>query len=186
MGPRQLVVVLSGPGGVGKGTIARMLCARDERLWLSRSWTTRARRIDDAPDAYHYVSRAEFDEHRRRGGFLETNEFRGNWYGTPWPDPPPGCDVLLEIDVNGGEQITELAPRHLLVFVDAPDDAALRARLAGRGESRAAADARIAEARRERDAAARIGYTIVVNDALDRAVEEIERLISEARGSVGE
>ncbi len=86
-----------GPGGVGKGTLARALVERDERLWLSRSWTTRPAGDGEDPDAYVFVQRDAFEAHEATGGFLETNRFsaNGHCYGTPWPDPPPGVDVLL-------------------------------------------------------------------------------------------
>lgn len=179
-----MIVVLSGPGGVGKGAIAARLVEREPSLWLSRSWTSRRPRVDDAPDAYVFVDRERFEAHRDAGGFLEWNEFRGNLYGTPMPDPPPGRDVLLEIDVNGGRQVIERDPTALLVFVVAPSEAVQRARLLGRGETPEQAEARIVEGRRETAAARAVGYRFVVNDALDVAVEEIRTAIARHRAAV--
>jgi guanylate kinase len=176
-----MIVVLSGPGGVGKGTIAARLIAADPRLWLSRSWTTRGRRPGEDPDAYVFVDRASFERCRDAGGLLEWNEFHGNLYGTPVPEPPSGSDVLLEIDVNGARQVRALVPDALLVFVVAPDTAAQRERLETRGDPADQIRARIAEARREVEHARTLGAHFVVNDELDRAVAEIQGLIANHR-----
>ena len=181
MNRRPLTIVLSGAGGVGKGTIVRRLVELDPTLWLSRSWTTRSPRVDDAPLAYRYATREEFESHRERGGFLEWNEFHDNFYGTPLPDPPPGHDVLLEIDVNGGRQVRRHQPDVLLLFVEAPSVEEQRRRLLRRGDSAAQAEARIREGDRERRDATKLGYVFVINDDLDRAVAEIRQVIEERR-----
>jgi guanylate kinase len=177
----MLTIVLSGPGGVGKGTVARRLAEADPALWLSRSWTTREPRVDDAPLAYRFATRAEFEALRDAGGFLEWNEFRGNLYGTPTPDPPPGYDVLLEIDVNGGRQVRERDSDALLVFLEAPSEEEQRQRLVRRGDSVELAEARIREGERERRDAQQLGYMFVINDDVDRAVAEIRAAITARR-----
>ena len=180
-----LVVVLSGPGGAGKGTIARALVEGDDRLALSRSWTSRERRIDDVADAYVFVDRATFEERRDEGGFLEWNEFLGCFYGTPTPDIDDPRDLLLEIDVAGGRQVLERLPDALCLFVDAPDDEEVVGRLVGRGDSVEQAEARVREAKRERGEAEQLGYLRVINDDLEAAVTVIAGLIDDYRSASG-
>jgi guanylate kinase len=179
-GAPSLVIVVSGPGGVGKGTIAARLIERAPRLWLSRSWTTRPQRPGEPDDAYHFVDRATFAAHAEHGGFLEWAEFQGNYYGTPWPDPPEGTDVLLEIDVQGARSVRGHDDAALLVFVDAPSRAAQAERLRARGDDEEAVARRIAAAEHERALADALGAHIVINDELDVAVDEILALIDEA------
>ena len=180
----MLLVVMSGPGGAGKGTIARALVDSDPRLTLSRSWTTRDRRIDDVEDAYVFVTRPEFDTRLDAGGFLEWNEFLGHAYGTPVPEESDARDLLLEIDVAGGRQVLDRVPDALCLFVDAPDDDELRRRLMERGDSRERTEQRIAEAVRERAEADDLGYQRVVNDDLETTIVEVRELVDVARVGV--
>lgn len=160
--------------------VARLVEA-DDGLWLSRSWTTRAPREGEDRDAYVFVSREDFDRHIAAGGFLEWAEFLGERYGTPWPDPPPGRDVVLEIDVQGARQVQERIPGALLVFLDAPSRAEQAERLRRRGDPEAAVERRLAEADKEAAAAAELGMIPLVNDDLDATVAALADLIAAHR-----
>jgi len=181
LAPGTAVIVISGPGGVGKGTIVERLVAADDRLWLSRSWTTRDPRPGEAADAYRFATRAEFEDRIAGGGFLEWVEFLDYLQGSPVPEPPAGCDVLFEIDVQGAANVAARYPEALLIFVDTVDRATQAARLRGRGDSEDRVAQRLAKAEQEVARSRDLDVVRVVNDTLDAAVAEVQGLIEQAR-----
>lgn len=176
-----MIIVISGPGGVGKGTLVERLIAQDDRLWLSRSWTTRAPRPGEAPDAYTFVTRAAFEERIAAGGFLEWAPFLDYLQGTPLPEAPAGRDVVLEIDVQGAAQVLKQHPSALLLFIDAPSRDEQRRRLEQRGDPAQKVAMRLEIADSEAAAARDLGMRLVMNDDLDRATAEVAEAIEAAR-----
>jgi len=179
--PVSRTFVLSGPGGVGKGTVVAKLLDVVERLWLSRSWTTRSPRPGEAPDAYNFVDRATFESHIEDDGFLEWVEFLDYLQGTPVPAPPLGNDVLLEIDVQGAAQIKAMDPGAVLLFLDAPSIGEQENRLRARGDSDERVKQRLETAIAERAAAEELGCLIVINDDLDTTVAKLAAVIDSYR-----
>jgi guanylate kinase len=178
-----LIVIVSGPGGAGKGTIVDSLIEHDPSLWLSRSWTTRAQRDGEPDDAYVFVSRDEFQERIDSGGFLEWTEFLGNFYGSPTPRVDSGFDVVLEIELHGAQQVKVRHPEAILVFVQPPSREEQQRRLLGRGDPEDHIEKRLKKAEDEERLGAELADVIIVNDDLDRAVGEIQAIIGAARAA---
>lgn len=178
-----MIFVLSGPGGVGKGTVVRRLLDVDPRLRLSRSWTTRPRRPGESEDDYTFADRASFEAQLARGGFLEYDEFLGNLYGTPVPDTldDPDHDLLLEINVQGAEQVRRHRPDALVVLLVAPSREVQEARLRVRGDSDEHVAQRLALADVEEAKGRALADAIVVNDDLERAVAEVAGILASRR-----
>jgi guanylate kinase len=173
--------VLIGPGGVGKGTVARTLDEADRNLWLSRSWTTRERRPSESEDAYVFTDRDQFMARVGDDGFIEWAEFLGNCYGTPVPHPPPGADILLEIDVQGARQVVAWRPDASVVLLVPPDRDSLEARLRKRGDDEDHVRRRLEVGEREMAEGRELAQDVVVNDDLDGAVSEVAAIIERAR-----
>ena len=176
-----LLVVISGPGGVGKGTVVSKLLAIDERLTISRSWTTRDQRPGEADDAYTFVSENEFKEAIDREAFLEWDHHFGNYYGSPIPRRNDVRDLILEIDVNGASTIQRDHPDALMIFIDTPSIELQRERLLGRGDPVNKVDERLAGGAVERELAADLPFVYVVNDDVERCAREIAELIEQRR-----
>ena len=175
---------MSGPGGVGKGTVVDALIDRYPELWLSRSWTTRTRRPSEGKDAYVFVDRETFERRIADGGFLEYAEFLDNYYGTPTVEAPAGRDVILEIDVQGARQVLESHPDALLIFLMAPSAAEQEARLRRRGDPPEKVRERIEKAAQETDAGRELGASIIVNTDIDNTVEDMWTVIEKGRASL--
>ena len=182
VGDRPITIVISGPGGVGKSTIADRLVGRDPQLWLSRSWTTRAQREGESDSAYVFVSPDQFRSRIEAGGFLEWTEFLGNFYGTPTPEPVDGSDVVvLEIEVDGAQQVKALQPDAILVFVLPPTRTEQERRLRERGDHEAKVVERLRKAESEEPVGLKLADHVLVNDSLDETVGDLLRIIDRAR-----
>jgi guanylate kinase len=175
--------VIVGPSGAGKGSIVNGLSAREPRLWLSRSWTTRPPRPGEPPDAYTFVDREAFLAHADAGGFVESAEVFGHLYGTPTPDAPPGNDLLLEIDVQGAAQVRARRPDAVVILVAPPSREAQEARLRARGDDEALIRRRLAKADAEEEAGRLLADHVVVNDDLNRAIEEAAAIVESHRSA---
>jgi guanylate kinase len=176
-----LIFVVSGPGGVGKSTLVSELMQRDPQLWLSRSWTTRERRPGEPHDAYHFVTRQQFEEHIDVGGFLEWTNFLGNYYGTPQPEPPAGKDIVLEIEVDGASQVKQQHPQAVLIFVLPPSREEQRSRLHGRGDDERKVDERLRKAEEEEPVGIALADHVIVNQHLETTIADMLAVIEQAR-----
>jgi guanylate kinase len=181
------VFVITGPSGVGKGTLIRLLRERVPDLALSVSATTRPPRPGETQgEDYHFLSDAEFQRHVDDGDFVEWAEYSGRRYGTLREElerhTSGGRPVVLEIEVQGARQVRETLPDAVQIFIRPPSEEALRDRLIGRGTDdpeQIARRLRVAE--EELEAAPEFQHQ-VVNDRLDGAVEELAGIV---RGTLG-
>jgi guanylate kinase len=176
------VFVITGPSGVGKGTLIRSLRERIPDLELSVSATTRPPRPgeEDGVD-YWFLTDADFDERLAAGEFVEHATYSGRRYGTLRSElerrTAAGAPVVLEIEVQGARQVRAAMPEALQVFIAPPSEEALRARLVGRGTDDAdQVDERMRVAKEELAAKDEFGR-VVVNDRLEDAVDELERIV---------
>jgi guanylate kinase len=181
------VFVITGPSGVGKGTLIRGLLERTPELELSVSATTRRPRPGEEDGiAYHFLTDAEFDRRVDAGDFVEHATYSGNRYGTLRSELERrlavGAPVVLEIEAEGARQVRAAMPEAIQVFIAPPSRDALRARLVGRGtDDPDQVDERMRTAERELAAQPEFGH-VVVNDRLEAATDELARIVSGALG----
>jgi guanylate kinase len=179
------VFVITGPSGVGKGTLIRGLLERVPELGLAVSATTRAPRPGEHHGRdYHFLSAEEFDRRARAGEFVEHATYSGRRYGTLRAElegrQARGEPVVLEIEVQGARQVREAMPEALAVFIAPPSREALRARLVGRGtDAPEQVEQRMRTAETELEAQPEFAH-VVVNDRLEQATDELERIVRAA------
>ena len=189
MNKRGRLIVLSGPSGVGKGTVLARYREEHPGVRLSISATTRAPRPGEADgEHYFFLSREQFEERIARGGMLEWAQYNNNYYGTPRDYVEraleAGEDVVLEIEVQGAMKVREQLPEALLVFVMPPSFGELRRRLCERGtEDPETIRGRLCAAARELAHAHEYDY-IVINDTVESAASTLSRVLDGARDLV--
>ena len=180
---KGLLIILSGPSGVGKGTIRKYIVDNfNINFSYSISMTTRAPRDKEVDGVdYYFVSQEEFQRNIDEGNFLEWEEFVGNRYGTPRSKVEElrnqGKNVFLEIEVNGTMTVLGKCKDALSIFLVPPSMEALEARIRGRRtEDEATIQGRLSKARSEMSLASEYRY-VVINDDVDRAAKEIADII---------
>jgi guanylate kinase len=183
----SVLVVVAGPSGTGKGTVLRALLEREPQLWFSVSATDRPQRPGEVDGRdYRFVTKEEFRRLRDDGGFLEWFDVYGDMKGTPRSPVEKhlanGDDVLLEVDVQGALAVRDVFPDALLVFLRPPSRDVQRERLLDRDPDADPQDLerRLAEADAEEARAAEFD-AVVVNDDLEQAVAEIQRIVDARR-----
>jgi guanylate kinase len=190
MSERGKVFVITGPSGVGKGTLIARLLETVPELELSTSATTRDPRAgeEDGRD-YHFLTPAEFERRVDAGDFLEHATYSGNRYGTLREEVEQrlaeGRSVVLEIEVQGARQVRAAMAEAVLIFIAPPDPAALRERLESRGtDSGEAIGRRLRTAEIELEAQVDFPY-VVVNDEIEKAASELESRVRSELGAIG-
>jgi len=174
--------VITGPSGVGKGTLIRTLRERLPELELAVSATTRQPRLGETQGVhYHFLDEDEFLRRIDAGDFVEHAEYSGRRYGTLRSELDKrleaGHSVVLEIEVQGARQIAETMPEAVRIFIAPPDEDTLLTRLVGRGtDAREEIDRRLEVAKSELAAQDEFPH-VVVNDRLDDALAELERIV---------
>ncbi|WP_159162113.1 guanylate kinase [Enterococcus faecalis] len=184
MSERGLLIVLSGPSGVGKGTVRKAIFDSEENdFQYSISMTTRKQREGEVDGVdYYFRSREEFEALIEAGEMLEYAEYVGNYYGTPLTyvnqTLDEGKDVFLEIEVQGAKQVKDKVPDGVFIFLTPPDLAELKSRIIGRGtDEMSVIEERMAVAREEIEMMALYDYA-VVNDEVPLAVQRIKDIIA--------
>lgn len=175
-------IIISGPSGVGKGTICNVLL-NELNAWYSVSMTTRAMREGEVDGVnYYFVTKEEFKKRIAEGKLLEYNIYNDNYYGTPkdkvLEKMEDGINVFSEIDVNGAKKIKEIFPDALLIYIAPPSIDELRERLIGRGtEDLETINNRLKIAEEELKQVDFYDY-VVINDNLDEAILKVKNIIN--------
>jgi guanylate kinase len=179
------VYVITGPSGVGKGTLIRGLMERLPKLELSVSATTRAPRPGEKDGVeYHFLTREEFNKAVKQERFVEHADYAGRSYGTLRSEledrVSAGVPVVLEIEVQGARQVRAAMPEAIQVFIAPPSLSALRARLVGRGtDDQAEVERRLRVAEQELRAQPEFAH-VVINDRLDEALDRLAGIVSQS------
>lgn len=177
-----LLIVISGPSGVGKGTVCTLLRKKMPQLVYSVSVTTRAPRQGEQDGVnYFFTTVSEFEKMIQEGKLIEWAQYVGNYYGTPREfveqTLEEGKDVLLEIDVQGALQVKKVFPEAIFIFLLPPTMDDLRKRIEGRGtESPKVLDQRLQAATKEYEFLDRYDY-VVINDEIEQACHRIQSII---------
>ena len=186
-----LRLVVSGPSGVGKGTLVKALMDRNSKIKMSVSATTREPRPGEIEGVhYFFKTEEEFKAMVDRGEFLEyIHVFGSKYYGTPRSfveqQLQSGCDVVLEIDVQGAMMVKETFPDAVLIFITAPSMGEIKSRLIGRGtETMEQVEKRFATAFEEIKMIPHYDY-VIVNDVVDMAVHHMEAILEAERCRTG-
>ncbi|MBO0473833.1 guanylate kinase [Enterococcus sp. DIV0840] len=184
MSERGLLIVLSGPSGVGKGTVRKAIFDSEENdFQYSISMTTRKMREGEVEGVdYYFRTKEEFEAMIEAGEMLEYAQYVGNYYGTPLSyvnqTLDKGKDVFLEIEVQGAEQVKEKVPDGVFIFLTPPDLSELKSRIVGRGtDDHDVIEERMRVAREEIEMMALYDYA-VVNDKVPLAVKRIKEIIA--------
>ena len=183
MTDRGLLIVLSGPSGVGKGTVRQAIFENDGTNFdYSISMTTRKKRVGETDGVdYFFRTKEEFETLIENGGLLEYAEYVGNYYGTPLAyveeTLASGKDVFLEIEVQGALQVREKMPEGVFIFLTPPDLVELKSRIIGRGtDEMAVIEERMEKAIEEIEMMRLYDYA-VVNDQVENAVRNVKQII---------
>lgn len=187
---KGILLVISGPSGCGKGTVCQELTKRNKDMCVSVSATTRDMRIGEKEgETYFFKTKEEFEKMIENGELLEYNcGYSGNYYGTPknyvLEQLDNGRDVILEIEMNGADNVKKVYPDGVFIFLAPPSLEELKSRLIGRGrESEELINERFSLAKEEIKRVNSYGY-VVVNDKVENAAERIEAIVKAEKCSV--